>query len=583
MSNFWFYTFAGFVQLTATAFNANCADDPKAPPMLGTADHWVATDALDRKLPQYQEVGLPRSNKTVGIFYFLWNGNHTQRVYDVSKIISTPEGQRKWGPKGASHFGSEPEYGYFHSSDPWVIRRDMQMLVNAKIDFLYLDVTNAVIYKKTVAVLLETIKQMRREGIAAPAVSFVTNAASGKTINSIYEAFYSNPGYANLWFQWEGKPLIFGKIEDPELRSELITLFTIKRCWAWTPAKQKPDHWQWLDKYPQDYGWHTSPEIPDQISVSAASHPTISIGKSYQNGIQPAVGVDYLTSQTANGLHFEEQWSRAHEVDPKVVMITQWNEWIAGRSIKPEKPTFAGREPLPDGTWFVDVFGAEFSRDLAPMRGGYTDNYYYQMIGHIRRFKGIAQPPVRPPHRPITIDGKFEDWHVVPALHYDPPGDVMHRKFRGTDPKVTYENKYGRNDFIAARVVESNDQVHFLVTTKSPLTPHTDEHWMTLLIDTDQNKKTGWQGYDLAVNTETRSNRETCFASWSETTWQSAGTVPYGYADNQLELSISNTILNRKTDQPFDFKWVDNVSLKSLEFLFLQGDAAPDRRFNYRH
>ena len=64
---------------------------------------------------------------------------------------------------------------------------------------------------------------------------------------------------------------------------------------------------------------------------------------------------------------------------------------------------------VPGQARIVDDFTAEFSRDIAPMRGSYTDNYYYQMVGHIRRFKGVAAPPRRPESREIQIDGTFEE------------------------------------------------------------------------------------------------------------------------------------------------------------------------------
>ena len=384
------------------------------------ADHWVATDALGRTLPSHDETGARRSAKYIGIFYFVWVGNHTPKVYDISKIMKNDSKNPQWGPVTATHFWGEPEQGYFHASDPWVIRRDMQMLVNADVDFLYLDTTNTWIYENTVEALLKVIHQMRSEGIPAPGVVFTTNTASGKTINRIYDHFYTNPENKDLWFEWDGMPLIFGIKEDPELRKELRDFFTIKRSWAWTKARTEPDHWQWQDNYPQDYGWSSSPKIPEQISVSTASHAANSIGKSYHNEKQPPVRADYTTEFTHLGLHFEEQWKRAHEVDPKVVMIGGWNEWVAGRAIRKlgdqnYLPLFAGRPPFQDGTTFVDVFSAEFTRDIAPMNSGYTDSYYYQMVSHIRRFKGMDPPPKRPAPRPIVIDGKFDDWFDVPV------------------------------------------------------------------------------------------------------------------------------------------------------------------------
>ncbi|MEM7395036.1 MAG: sulfatase-like hydrolase/transferase, partial [Verrucomicrobiota bacterium] len=62
------------------------------------SDHWVATDALGRTLPTHAETGDRRPDKTVGLFYFVWNGSHAQKVYDVSRILEQPAGQRRWGP-----------------------------------------------------------------------------------------------------------------------------------------------------------------------------------------------------------------------------------------------------------------------------------------------------------------------------------------------------------------------------------------------------------------------------------------------------------------------------------------------------
>lgn len=548
------------------------------------AEHWVATDALGRALPTHDETGARRPGKYVGIFYFVWVGNHTAKVYDVSKILKEPdESKRAWGPRHAYHFGCEPEHGYFHASDPWVIRRDMQMLINANVDFIFIDVTNKLIYEKTVDELLKVIKQMRREGLRAPQVTFVTNASSGETINRIYDRFYKNRKHAGSWFEWGGRPLIFGIAKDPVLRKEVAEFFTIKRCWAWTDAIRRPNHWQWLDNYPQDYGWSESPDVPEQIPVATASHASNSQGKSYHNRSQPPVGTDYLTEHTDRGLHFEEQWKRAHEVDPKVVMITQWNEWIAMRFVKQGQKVFAGRPPMKDSTWFVDVFTPEFSRDIAPMKGGYTDNYYYQMVAHIRRFKGMDAPARRPKQRQLHIDGKVEDWAGVPAVHRDPPGDTKHRSFRGTDPNTTYTNNFGRNDILSARVVEGNQVVHFMASTASALTPHTDDHWMILLINADQQNETGWEGYDLAVNWNSISESESMCAKWTKGKWKTEGKVAIGYRGKHLEVSVPNSFFPRKPGQGFDFKWVDNCRLESVESLFLEGDAAPDRRFSFRY
>ncbi len=64
------------------------ADEPNGQVWDTYSDTWVATDGLARVLPSSVEVGLPRDDKTVGIFYFLWLGRHgEQGPFDISKIL----------------------------------------------------------------------------------------------------------------------------------------------------------------------------------------------------------------------------------------------------------------------------------------------------------------------------------------------------------------------------------------------------------------------------------------------------------------------------------------------------------------
>ena len=550
-------------------------------------DQWVATDALGRELPTFEQVGPRRTDKVVGVFYYIWVGNHTKQVHDITEILKAEPGQRAWGDERAFHFWGQPEYGYHHASDPWVIRRDLQMLTNAGVDFLYFDTTNALIYEDTVTAVLTMSETMRAEGVATPDLCFTTNAKSGQTMNRVYDAFYKNPRWKDHWFHWQGKPLILGQADDPQLRPNVKSFFTIKYSWAWTKTETEPNHWQWLDRSPQDYGWSINPNVPEQIPVSTAQHPVSSRGKSFRNDKQPNVKADYTTPFTDRGLHFQEQWNRAHAVDPPVVMVAQWNEWLAQRFVYDGKTykskTYAGY-PLELGdSYFVDVFSREFNRDMAPMKGGYTDNYYYQLVSNIRKLKGMDRGEPRPEMQSISIDGKFSDWQSVSRIHYDPVNDTMHRSFQGTDPKTIYTNDSGRNDIVECRTVHDPNYVYFTAVTKAPLTKHTDRGWMFLLIDLDRKKTTGWEGYELLLTVAGQRSPTYRVLRWDDDTWIPVGVAEMAYRNNQLELRIP-TRLFAGSDGGFDFKWLDNPQhLDDATAFFLDGDAAPDRRFNYRY
>jgi hypothetical protein len=88
------------------------------------SDTWVATDALGRTVSTNEQVGSPRKDKFVGIFYFLWQGEHgLDGPFDITKIlVKDPDAMKKpesplWGPQGTFHHWGEPLFGYYLSDD----------------------------------------------------------------------------------------------------------------------------------------------------------------------------------------------------------------------------------------------------------------------------------------------------------------------------------------------------------------------------------------------------------------------------------------------------------------------------------
>ena len=548
------------------------------------SDTWVATDALGRTLPGYDACGPVRDNRTVGIFYFLWLGQHgTRGPFDITKLLEADPNDPAWGPPGAFHHWGQSELGYYLSDSEYVIRKHVSMLNDAGIDTLIFDVTNAVTYEKVYLELCEVYRRLRREGHRTPQICFLTHSSARRTIETLHRDFYAKGLYPELWFDWKGKPLILGGVDD--LPEEIADFFTIRDCWAWTHGK---DTWQWLDHPRERYGWHESPDIPEELAVSVAQHPTTNIGRSCHNGIQPETNEVGLTGTEHLGLYFDEQWQRALKVDPEFVFVTGWNEWVAQRFLVPEgnhDHRLLGRVLEPGASFFVDAYNQEYNRDIEPMKDGHTDNYYYQMVSYVRRYKGVRPLPTAERDYAIEIDGRFDDWEPVQPEFRDTRGDTEHRDEIGWGDAGRYVDTTGRNDLVTMKVAVDADDMCFYAETARPLTAHTDTHWMLLFVDADRDSTTGWNGYDYRVNAHVLGAHRTSVESFGENdTWKSVTTAGLRYQGNRMEMAVPRTVLGLPEGPvTFDFHWADNMQAldNAIEFS-LHGDSAPNRRFNYR-
>ena len=78
-------------------------------------------------------------------------------------------------------------------------------------------------------------------------------------------------------------------------------------------------------------------------------------------------------------------------------------------------------------------------------------------------------------------------------------GDTLPRNCDGAGG-LHYREHSGRNDLVTLKVARDADKIFFYARTRQTLTPSADPNWMWLLIDTDSNPRTGWEGYDFIVN-----------------------------------------------------------------------------------
>jgi hypothetical protein len=342
----------------------------------------------------------------------------------------------------------------------------------------------------------------------------------------------------------------------------------------------RPDMWSWLEVYPQ-HAFKNARGEKEQMAVGVAQNAVGNRlgsmseagakGRSVHNGAR-----DPRADAILHGFNVDEQWQRALKEDPRFIFITGWNEWIAGRFDE-----FLGiRRPV----MFVDQFDQEHSRDIEPMQGGHGDNYYYQMVSYIRRYKG-ARPlaPIAP--APVSIDGRFDDWKAVGPEFRDTIGDPVRRNHPGWAKAGPYVNATGRNDLVAAKVSYDAENVYFYARTREPISPASDPNWMLLFLDVDHNPATGWLGYDFVVNHQpAKADKAVIERNQGGYRWGSPQEVPYKCRGNELELAIPRALLGMgQLPASIDFKWADNIqqAAEASDFT-LNGDVAPNDRFNYR-
>ena len=535
---------------------------------------WAATDGLNRTVAENATTGNPKTGKYAGIFYYIWQGQHGTALYDISKILA--QNPPPWGPAGAFHFRSEPLYGYYKSDDEWVMRKNAQMLADAGVDVIFLDNTNATTYRDIYLKLCRVYTDIRKAGGKTPQIAFITWSSSGHTVQKLYDEFYSTGQYKDLWFEWEGKPLILAK--PAELTPALASFFTVRSSWAWDPGQNK---WPWLEHSPQQGGWTTSPQHIEEMVAETAEHPISNIGKSFHNGHEPSPNA----CQSGQGLYFAEQIKRALAVNPQFLFITQWNEWMAQRFVASGgAATFVGQPLKPGDTFFVDVYSTEFNRDIEPMKGGYQDNYYYQMVDAIRRFKGTRSPESASPPTSIPLDD-FNAWSNVRPEYRDDVGDVFHRDAVGMDD-IHYVNSTGRNDFKILKVARSKRALAFYAETVAPITPPGGSNWMNLFIGVEGVKSPAWAGFQYRVQPlSSAPDSPLVLEKFDGVSWNQVAHAPYRMSGNKLVIRIPRSALGlpATTACALSFKWADNMQSEDPTDWIINGDTAPNGRFRYRY
>ena len=545
----------------------------------------MAVDALGRPTPDMAS-GAPanRENRLVGMFYFLWLGEHGRhKPYDISKIVAEdPQIGHKpasplWGGHGVYHHWGEPFYGYYYSNDEWVVRKHMKLLMQADIDFLFFDTTNAAIYRDNAKLVMRVLQEYHDEGWKIPKVMFYTNTSSGLTVLDIYDSIYKEGYCKDTWFCMDGKPVIIAVKEEctPECRE----FFNIKMS-QWPNEADKLGGWPWMDFTRPQRVFANLDGVDEVINVSVAQHPQIRFGDSVLYGETTNRGRAFHNGENdpapdawKYGYNFAEQFDRALETDPPIVLITGWNEWIAGYWAGiPERPVM-----------FVDAANYEYSRDIEMMRGGYFDNYFMQLVSYVRKYKGTEETPVYPAVKSTDVEWRksFSDAPATYDCFLD--GD-MHRHAEGQGG-VIYANFTSRNVMDKIAVMHDKDNISFTIRTKDLISdPLGAGSWMKIFLNVE-----GGQGYQYVVNHHTRKNGTTTLGKVvGEGESLATVDVPdlmlnYEVRGDVMRISVPRAAVGLDHDNfTLWFKVADSrEKYHNVEDFYDKGDVAPLGRLNF--
>ena len=522
----------------------------------------MAVDALNRKTVDTSSAPAPRNDRYVGLFYFLWLGETGKhKPLNVSEIVAKdPDAGYKpdsdvWGGIGTYHHWGEPFYGYYHSDDEWVVRRHMKLLILAGIDFLFFDTTNAVTYDHNAKLVMRVLDEYYQDGWKIPRVMFYTNTHSGKTAQHIYETYYKANYCPNTWFYYEGKPVIIAK--EDECSDEVRAFFNVKRS-QWPNEPDKIGGWPWMDFTRPQRVFLNDAGKPETISVSVAQHPQLRFGDSVLYGEKNNCGRGFRNGENdpdpdayKHGYNFAEQFERAIEADPPIVLVTGWNEWIAGRwQGIPERPIM-----------FVDCANYEYSRDIEMMRGGYFDNFYMQLVNYVRRYKGIPSD--------ITSNDAEQ-------IYYNFRDGDFSREAEGYGQ--TYVNKTQRNAITSVAVSCDGKKLCFKITAKDEIVLNQAGSWMKIYVNTLEGA-----GYNYIVNHTPKDQGSTTVARVTEGL-SGIDTAPAEYCIQKNEMTVSVLLSDLELEDSFTiwFKVADsNEMITSVEDFYDKGDVAPLGRLNY--
>jgi hypothetical protein len=550
----------------------------------------------------FESVSSMKADKQVGLFFWLWIGQpHAGNIYDASKILAMPNGLKLLtefqhqdetiSPNGQAHFWGEPIWGYYNSEDEWVLRKQVEMLTMAGIDFIYFDATNAFIYKNVFMKLLAIIDEYQKNGFSPPKVAFYTHSRSFQTTRELYRELYQPGLFSDTWYRVNGKPMIisYTNVQDDlnearsrgdndyapgVLNADILNFFHFYRP-QWPGDPVYADGFPWVE-------WiHPQPMHNGVMNVTVASHPNVPMSFSltrpnemtnWGRGWDP-LSKHNNTENVDKGTFFQTQWDYALAANPDIISIGGWNEWIAYK------------QPYWNEYVLVDAVNKEYSRDIEPMRGGYQDAFYIQMIRNIRRYKGLSNDVTASKKAVIDITAGEKQWKSIPYTAINISKNRHERNSQGAATIIRYTQPAPENHIQEIKVTHDDQQIYFFIRGRNNFNnPGSKTNWVNILIGTGAPSLKSWESYDYLIGNSYASGTVSVGKLQPDFKTIASGAAKYTISGNVLQISCPKAAVGLSASGTFYFKVAADVAEpQDIMSYYTSGSSLPLGRLSYTY
>ena len=194
---------------------------------------------------------------------------------------------------------------------------------------------------------MKTWSQASKDGVKVPKIGFMLPFGplphSLVSLRQLYRDVYKPGRYQDLWFVWKGKPCIMAypdNLTNDPVDREIAQFFTFRPGQPdYVDGPKRNDQWGWLEMYPQHGYVPLANGGYEQVTVGVAQNANpvskghcsaFNLPNAYGRNFTVQKGFDPRVEGYLYGWNFQEQWDRAIGMDPELIFVTGWNEYIAG-------------------------------------------------------------------------------------------------------------------------------------------------------------------------------------------------------------------------------------------------------------